>query len=77
MKSIEERIRAAQNDITLMIAALSADTDHLDVTDGDVIDAALVAASRVHEELYWLHQLPADILNTDAPTDDERKAGAR
>jgi hypothetical protein len=72
MKSIEDRLRDAKNDIALIIAALSLDTDDLVVIDHrEVEGAALSAAVRAHEELHWLQLVPAAILNTDSPTEDE------
>lgn len=76
MKTIEERLRDAKNDIVLIIATLSADPKNLLADDDELDEAALSAAARLREELHWLQQLPAEILNTGAPdADEQEKAG--
>ena len=76
MKSIEERLREIRNAVALIIAGLSVDPNDVPAVSRPELDEAMLsAAARAHEEAYWLSRLPAGVLNSAAPTDDEMNAG--
>lgn len=70
IKTIEDRLRTVEKNLTVLTAALS-------TSDGDVDTQILLAALRelahaAAEETYWLTLVPAEVLATLAPTGDER-----
>ena len=82
LPSVEERLRAIRHHAIVIEAVLHVAEE----SEGAVLDSceyvgiALDQCRELYDELHWLAQLPAVILNTDAPAFDQAKAttaGAR
>ena len=76
--SVEERLRAARHNAIVIEAVLhvAEESDGAVLDDGDHVGIAIEQCRALSDELYWLAQLPALILNTDAPDFDQVKAMA-
>lgn len=77
--SIEERLRVIRDKAVLIEASLRAITDpDLSAYDADDYGAAAIEEIRtIHEEAFYLAQLPADVLNMKAPTPDQAETIAQ
>lgn len=79
--SVEERLRKASQSIVLALAALrSSDAPELiEATKAELTEVITSILKDASEEVYWLMQLPPDVLKQIAPNGDqadELKAGA-
>ena len=64
--TIEERIRRTQHALTL-IAASCVQGDNSAFDPEDVVEAVLAFAIAAREDMSWIQQLPAVVLNLPAP----------
>lgn len=71
--TIQDRLTAATQGLVLLRAALAADEDRLHFDRQDVISALEPHAAEISEQIHWLKcALSESVLQTPAPTDDER-----
>ncbi len=78
MKNIpsgEERLRAIRRSVILIEAVLHASESDCSMRDSEeYVGVAIEECREMDDEIRWLEQLPAAILNTDAPDFDQAKA---
>jgi hypothetical protein len=74
--TLEARLRIAQHLVTLIHVGVAIDNEQIGVGRDTILEAVEPQAARVSEELYWIELalIQAGLMNTPAPTDDERDA---
>jgi hypothetical protein len=75
--TLEARLRLVQHLVTLIHIGVAIDNEQIGVDRDTILEAVEPQAARVYEELYWIELalIQAGLMNTPAPTDDERQDG--
>lgn len=75
LPEVGERLDKILNTTTLIIVAANGADECIGVSEQDVLSAILALAQEAHYEARMLEShLPADVLNMDAPNDDQARA---